>query len=245
MDEREWAQLPLRQAYKYLRDETPWFTRTIRRVWVAACLRKMGHRFQADPESFKVGLDTLESYCLGEAELDVTEKAFRVGNFMGQKILIGTEAGLRDVESYLLDASRNTWGMRLLLDITGNPFRRHLFHMPVFQRPRECGFVDQDLACYGCGSRPARDGTCRVVEEQKGAARKFFFDPAWRSADAISLARATLKERDFTRLSLLGDALEEAGCTLPVVLEHCRSEFNNHTLGCWVLRLILPELCGS
>jgi hypothetical protein len=39
-------------------------------------------------------------------------------------------------------------------------------------------------------------------------------------------------------MPILGDALEEAGCDVPEVLEHCRRG-EPHLRECWVLDLIL------
>jgi hypothetical protein len=63
------------------------------------------------------------------------------------------------------------------------------------------------------------------------------------------LARDIFEEGDFSRLPILGDALEEAGCTNQPVLDHCR-EGGRHTLGCWVLEFVLgaggrPRLEGE
>jgi hypothetical protein len=52
-----------------------------------------------------------------------------------------------------------------------------------------------------------------------------------RLADEIELYGA------WDLLPILGDALEDAGCTHPDVLEHCRASVQ-HRRGCWVLDLI-------
>jgi hypothetical protein len=44
-------------------------------------------------------------------------------------------------------------------------------------------------------------------------------------------------ERAFDRMPVLGDALEEAGCTDEGVLSHCRSGV--HARGCWVVDALL------
>ena len=71
--------------------------------------------------------------------------------------------------------------------------------------------------------------------------RPVSFDPAWaRAGDgtAARLALACYEERDFTRLPILADALEEAGCADPAVLGHCRGP-GPHVRGCWVIDLVL------
>jgi hypothetical protein len=70
-------------------------------------------------------------------------------------------------------------------------------------------------------------------------------DPAWQTPTVISLATAAYEERslpsgelDATRLAVLADALEEAGCQDQSILDHLRSP-GPHVRGCWVLDLIL------
>jgi hypothetical protein len=45
---------------------------------------------------------------------------------------------------------------------------------------------------------------------------------------------AIYDERAFDRLPILADALEEAGCTNPEMLDHCRQP-GAHARGCWVV----------
>jgi hypothetical protein len=70
--------------------------------------------------------------------------------------------------------------------------------------------------------------------------RPVAFDPRWRSADAVGLARGIYDERAFDRLPLLADALMDAGCDHEQVLGHCRSE-GPHVRGCWVVDLVLGK----
>jgi HEAT repeat protein len=66
-------------------------------------------------------------------------------------------------------------------------------------------------------------------------------DPAWlvwHDGTVVQLARAIQDEGSFEQMPILGDALEEAGCTEELVLTHCRGP-NDHLRGCWVLDLIL------
>jgi hypothetical protein len=62
--------------------------------------------------------------------------------------------------------------------------------------------------------------------------------PQWNGGAVLKLAEATYQERTFDRLPILADALEEAGCTDPAILDHCRS-LGPHARGCFVLDLIL------
>ena len=65
-------------------------------------------------------------------------------------------------------------------------------------------------------------------------------DPGWRTTAVLGLAAAVYEERAFDRLPILADALEEAGCTDPAVLAHCRRP-RGHARGCWVVDLLLDR----
>jgi len=73
----------------------------------------------------------------------------------------------------------------------------------------------------------------------------FHDSPRWmaelaRSDEVERLAAAIYKERSFAEIPVLGDALEDAGCTDAAVLEHCRT-FGEHYRGCWVVDAILTR----
>jgi hypothetical protein len=60
----------------------------------------------------------------------------------------------------------------------------------------------------------------------------------WNGGTIPRIAGYIYDERAFHELPVLGDALFDAGCTDPVVLEHCRQP-NGHVRGCWLLDAIL------
>jgi hypothetical protein len=62
-------------------------------------------------------------------------------------------------------------------------------------------------------------------------------DPAWldwQQGIARAIARRIYDSDDFRDLPVLADALEDAGCDEPLVLDHCRSASRHHR-GCWVV----------
>jgi hypothetical protein len=65
-------------------------------------------------------------------------------------------------------------------------------------------------------------------------------DPAWLTPTVTSLAQAIYDDRAFDRLPVLGDALEDAGCTNADLLAHCRSR-QEHARGCWAVDLVLGK----
>jgi hypothetical protein len=69
----------------------------------------------------------------------------------------------------------------------------------------------------------------------------------WLTPTVTLLAEAAYHERilpsghlDPTRLAVLADALEEAGCTDQAILDHLRSP-GPHVLGCWPVDLVLAK----
>ncbi|WP_238602666.1 hypothetical protein [Fimbriiglobus ruber] len=66
-------------------------------------------------------------------------------------------------------------------------------------------------------------------------------NPAWQTPTVLSLAQGIYTDRAFDRLPILADALEEASCDNPDLLNHCRSE-TVHTRGCWALDLLLGRI---
>jgi hypothetical protein len=66
------------------------------------------------------------------------------------------------------------------------------------------------------------------------------FDPAWRTADVLSLATALVERRHFAALPVLADALVKAGYREAALLEHLRSD-GPHTYGCWAIDAILAR----
>jgi len=77
--------------------------------------------------------------------------------------------------------------------------------------------------------------------------RRATLEPAWRTPTVTGLATAAYDERllpggelDSTRLAILADALEEAGCTAEVILDHLRLS-GPHVRGCWAVDLILGK----
>jgi hypothetical protein len=63
---------------------------------------------------------------------------------------------------------------------------------------------------------------------------------AWNDGTAARLAQAIYEDRALDRLPILADTLEEAGCTDPDILGHCRGQ-GEHVRGCWAVDLVLGK----
>jgi hypothetical protein len=69
--------------------------------------------------------------------------------------------------------------------------------------------------------------------------RPVAFEPAWRTDTAIAVARQMYDSRDFGAMPILADALQDAGCEVEAILNHCRDANQPHVRGCWVVDLVL------
>jgi len=65
-------------------------------------------------------------------------------------------------------------------------------------------------------------------------------DPTWLTSTVVSLAQGIYDERALDQLPILADALEDAGCDSPDILNHCRQP-GEHVRGCWVVDLLLEK----
>jgi hypothetical protein len=63
---------------------------------------------------------------------------------------------------------------------------------------------------------------------------------AWNDGTVRRIAQTIYDERAFERMSILADALEDAGCDNADILAHCRGD-GEHVRGCWVVDLLLGK----
>lgn len=62
----------------------------------------------------------------------------------------------------------------------------------------------------------------------------------WNNGTVRKLAQTIYAERCFQDMPILGDALEESGCSNQDILNHCRKP-GFHARGCWVVDLLLGK----
>jgi hypothetical protein len=67
-------------------------------------------------------------------------------------------------------------------------------------------------------------------------------DPSWLTPIVVNLAQSIYNDRAFDRMGILGDALEDAGCSNADMLNHCRQP-GGHVRGCRALDLVLGREC--
>jgi hypothetical protein len=101
------------------------------------------------------------------------------------------------------------------------------------------------LGRAGAGGGPRKNPVAPVMRpvflEHFGDVRRpVAVDPAWLTSTVVSLAEGIYAERAFDRLPILADALQDAGCEVADMLEHCRGP-GPHVRGCWVVDLLLGK----
>lgn len=86
--------------------------------------------------------------------------------------------------------------------------------------------------------REQREAWCwRTFQAAKGPDTPF--DPAWRTSDAVAIAKQIYSSRDLSAMPILADALEEAGMNHADILSHLREDSQDWTLADWALTNLL------
>ncbi|MFO0806292.1 MAG: hypothetical protein U0791_24575 [Gemmataceae bacterium] len=70
--------------------------------------------------------------------------------------------------------------------------------------------------------------------------RPISFSPEWRTTTAVAIAQSMYDSRDFGPMPVLADALQDAGCEVPEIIDHCRGP-GPHVRGCWVVDGVLGK----
>jgi hypothetical protein len=92
----------------------------------------------------------------------------------------------------------------------------------------------------GNWSPPLASGVLIVRDIIGNPFRPARIEPAWltwNDGTVVKLAQNIYDERAFDQMPILGDALQDAGCETPEVLDHCRQAML-HVRGCWLLDLL-------
>jgi hypothetical protein len=101
--------------------------------------------------------------------------------------------------------------------------------------------------------REAHDRASAQAEQQEAALLRDLFGPlplgrisippavlAWQGGTVVKMATAIYEGRRWEDMPLLGDALEDAGCTDADLLGHLRGP-GPHVRGCWAVDLLLGK----
>jgi hypothetical protein len=101
-----------------------------------------------------------------------------------------------------------------------------------------------DSPAYLVCRDPYVPGAADVVRDVVGNPfRPVAVDPGWLSRNGglvVTIAAAIYEGRTFADMPILADALEDAGCADPDLLDHCRTGGEHHR-GCWLIDLLLGK----
>ena len=104
---------------------------------------------------------------------------------------------------------------------------RELFGNPMRRTRRIRSGLHHRVRAWPAGKRPAELLFVRDWAE-------------WQAGLPTKLAQGIEATRAWDEMPILGDALEEAGCDEPALLEHLRKP-GPHARGCWALDLVLDR----
>lgn len=197
------------------RESHPSLTNCKLRLFACACCRQVWHLLT--DERSRRAVEVAERYADGEITAIESNKAADNTEHAGMMPIermalwaahTGSSTGVQiAIQEFMVNA-RNGGPPQiiqaaLLRDIFGNPFRPVMLPLMC---PRRCsaGFLLYG-DCAACG----RYGECPWL--------------TWNDRTVPRLAQQIYDSREFDRMSILADALEEAGCTDQEILMHCRS----------------------
>jgi hypothetical protein len=198
------------------------------RLFMCALLRRFWCHLEND--HFRKGIEVVERFVDGLA--DITD----------------LDEGRRAISK--IQRSRSSGGFdlvvsRLLLSVMDAPRA-----VSAYSYPLDIAFPERVRAQFAPGASGKTEAAAQVTVLRDIIGNPFHpvtLDPAWLTSAVLSLAQAAYTERlipngslDPTRLAILADALEEAGCTELAVIGHLRGPAP-HVRGCWSVDLALAK----
>ncbi len=192
-------------------------------LFACACFQRT---HAAHPDGIRA-IGVLERYADGEADFP-------------EVVRLRAELGRPDGPTWPLFAD----GIGITTDFWGSEFGQ-------FHAAWQTASAVTRVATSRKPGRPSRAATAereRTRAQLKALVRCVFgnpfhpvaFSPEWRTGTALALARQMYEAREFIAMSILADALQDAGCDNDDILNHCRGE-GPHVRGCWVVDLVLGK----
>jgi hypothetical protein len=206
------------------------------RLFACACCRRAWHLLSDD---VRQALQTCEQYADGLADERQRRQARSLARAAAEAVADREESLPVSFAAYgVWSAAQATviqaaWGAKLYAS-------NALLHEVLQARGRDRS-VAESRRIAGTLLGEERRQQSRLLRECFGNPfRPVAIDPGWltwHDATIPRLAQAIDGECAFDRLPILADALEDAGCTDPDILNHCRQP-GDHLRGCWVLDLL-------
>jgi hypothetical protein len=222
MTEQEWQALGTAQEMIGFLLQSEASNRKLR-LFACACCRRIWFQFKKT-EQCRHGVEVAERYADGQA----TDRELKRAH----------EAAVR---AYHARSSYGPGQARLAVTFAVAPDLTDLYCISeaVSSGVSKSGWNDREGEHSEHGAHP------KVLREIFGNPfRPVTLNPAWLTPTVTTLATAGYEERalpsgelDTARLAVLADALEEAGCDNPDMLNHLRSP-GPHVRGCWAVDLL-------
>jgi hypothetical protein len=190
-----------------------------RRLFAAAASRRVMHLL---PALAKKAIDAAEAFADGRIDKAKLKEVFKAAETAARRARSDRSAHfvVRDVAR--LSARHSCWYVAWEAAYVGD-------HMP-----------DGREGEWKCQAALLRDILGNPFQPAS-------IEPGWLTATVTNLAVAAYEDRalplgelDTANLAVLGDALEDAGCSDTVLLGHLRGP-GAHVRGCWALDLILGK----
>jgi hypothetical protein len=203
------------------------------RLLVAAFIRRVWSKL--NPEQ-RAALEVIERYADGAAkynEMRLAVQGMRIDGHRSQPLLV--EAARRDAWSGVPEVIGELLGM--LWSSAPDDLEEALNGPLGGSR-----WITTDYWKGECAA------LCHIVRDAfADVFRPVALDPSWRTSTVLQLAEAAYAHREQPantfeplRLAVLADALQDAGCAEPLVLDHLRGP-GPHAPGCWVVDLLLGK----
>ncbi|MCI0459614.1 MAG: hypothetical protein L0Z62_21910 [Gemmataceae bacterium] len=211
--------------------------RKCRLFTVACCRRHVEWREDASPAEYRDAIRISERYADG----------------------LATEAELRRAHNaahgwtYMVREAKTWWGQRLLGWLPGDddpPLPSEVAvvasaHWDAMWAGRvvirtALDYPESFWRGQATTAEESADILCGLLREVFGPSpfRPVTLEPSWRTPAVVALARSMYEESGWVDLPILADALEEAGCTDPAILDHLRGP-GPHVRGCWAVDLFI------
>jgi hypothetical protein len=218
------------------------------RLYAIACARRcLSSLVQQDHATASAALKVAERFADGDAEVSAL---WAVGRSISDIESKWNEQAEGDIESVstadiFFHAARCV-GQAVSADVYDMPYsyrisqvEGHALNSAGFAEARSRAGEESGAQCWRRAADGERKAFADLIRDIFGNPfRPVTFDPAWRTSTAVATARSMYDSRDFSRMPLLADALQDAGCEQPDILEHCRCA-TQHVRGCWVVDLVL------
>jgi hypothetical protein len=225
------------------------------RLFASACCRRIWHLLPEDDSRFAV--ECAEQYADGLVGHTELEKAGERGKRATWAAVAAAHAGRTGLMAAAAQASWVAVWAACAAESAAGPDLRGPGPLSAAVRTAQvaswarsvagdtCSYSILDVAPPGSRTEPEEACQAELLRDLFGEHdRPPTLRPEWlrwNDGCVVRIARTIYAEGGFAELPVLADALEDAGCDDPRVLDHCRRP-RLHTRGCWLIDGILGKV---